>query len=123
MVRLSRGYGALLAPYVDSKGNFGKVYSGIWPGPPAVTLRPGSTPICGEFFRDIDKDTVDFVDNYDGTVKALPSAHHLPKRAGERQSGHRRRHGLQYLRLQSGRGMRHRHCPYPQSQSRPDDHP
>ena len=69
MVRLSRGYGALLTPFVDSKGNFGKVYSRdmAWAAPRYTEAK--LTPICGELFRDIDSDTVDFVDNYDNTMK------------------------------------------------------
>ena len=69
MVRLSRGYGALLTPFVDSKGNFGKVYSRdmAWAAPRYTEAK--LTPICAELFRDIDSDTVDFVDNYDNTMK------------------------------------------------------
>ena len=69
MVRLSRGYGALLHPLVDSKGNFGKVYSRdmAWAAPRYTEAK--LTPICAELFRDIDSDTVDFVDNYDNTMK------------------------------------------------------
>ena len=69
MVRLSRGYGALLHPFVDSKGNFGKVYSRdmAWAASRYTEVR--LDPICGELFRDIDQDTVDFVDNYDGKLK------------------------------------------------------
>ena len=69
MVRLSRGYGALLHPLVDSKGNFGKVYSRdmAWAASRYTEVRLDS--ICQEFFKDIDKDTVDFVDNYDGSMK------------------------------------------------------
>ena len=69
MVRLSRGYGALLHPPVDSKGNFGKVYSRdmAWAAPRYTEAK--LTPICAELFRDIDSDTVDFVDNYDNTMK------------------------------------------------------
>src|SRR5699024_151098 len=69
MVRLSRGYGALLTPFVDSKGNFGKVYSRdmAWAAPRYTEAK--LTAICGELFRDIDSDTVDFVDNYDNTMK------------------------------------------------------
>ena len=68
MVRLSRGYGALLHPLVDSKGNFGKVYSRdmAWAAPRYTEVRLDA--ICGEFFRDIDQDAVDFVPNYDGTI-------------------------------------------------------
>ena len=69
MVRLSRGYGALLTPFVDSKGNFGKAYSRdmAWAAPRYTEAK--LTSICGELFRDIDGDTVDFVDNYDNTMK------------------------------------------------------
>ena len=69
MVRLSRGYGALLHPLVDSKGNFGKVYSRdmAWAASRYTEVR--LDPICAELFRDIDQDTVDFVDNYDGKLK------------------------------------------------------
>ena len=69
LVRLSRGYGALLHPLVDSKGNFGKVYSRdmAWAASRYTEVR--LDPICAELFRDIDQDTVDFVDNYDGKMK------------------------------------------------------
>ena len=69
MVRLSRGYGALLHPLVDSKGNFGKVYSRdmAWAASRYTEARLDN--ICSEFFRDIDQDTVDFADNYDGSMK------------------------------------------------------
>ncbi len=69
MVRLSRGYGALLTPFVDSKGNFGKHYSRdmSWAAPRYTEAK--LTAICQELFRDIDSDTVDFVDNYDNTMK------------------------------------------------------
>ena len=69
MVRLSRGYEALLHPFVDSKGNFGKFYSRdmAWAASRYTEARLDN--ICQELFRDIDKDTVDFVDNYDNTLK------------------------------------------------------
>ena len=69
MVRLSRGYGALLTPFVDSKGNFGKVYSRdmAWAAPRYTEAK--LAPICAELFQDIDSDTVDFVENYDNTMK------------------------------------------------------
>ena len=69
MVRLSRGYGALLAPFVDSKGNFGKCYSRdmSWAAPRYTEAK--LAPICQEIFKDIDSDTVDFVDNYDNSMK------------------------------------------------------
>ena len=68
MVRLSAGYGALLTPFVDSKGNFGKVYSQDAYAASRYTEAKLS-PICAEIFRDIDNDAVDFVDNYDNTMK------------------------------------------------------
>ena len=69
MVRLSRGYEALLHPYVDSKGNFGKFYSRDMACAAARYTEARLDPICQELFRDIEKDTVDFVDNYDNTTK------------------------------------------------------
>lgn len=69
MVRLSRGYGALLTPFVDSKGNFGKVYSRDMAYAAPRYTEAKLAPICSEIFRDIDKDTVEFTDNYDGTMK------------------------------------------------------
>jgi len=69
MVRLSRGYGALLHPLVDSKGNFGKVYSRDMAWAASRYTEARLDPICNELFRDIDQDTVDFVDNYDGSMK------------------------------------------------------
>ena len=69
MVRLSRGYGALLHPFVDSKGNFGKVYSRDMAWAASRDTEVNLDTICGELFRDIDQDTVDFVDNYDGKLK------------------------------------------------------
>ncbi len=69
MVRLSRGYGALLHPLVDSKGNFGKVYSRDMAWAASRYTEARLDPICAELFRDIDQDTVDFVDNYDGSMK------------------------------------------------------
>ena len=69
MVRLSKGYGALLTPFVDSKGNFGKSYSRdmSWAAPRYTEAKLSA--ICGEIFKDIDSDTVDFVDNYDNIRK------------------------------------------------------
>ena len=69
MVRLSKGYGALLTPFVDSKGNFGKSYSRdmSWAAPRYTEAKLSA--ICGEIFKDIHSDTVDFVDNYDNTMK------------------------------------------------------
>ena len=77
MVRLSRGYEALLHPFVDSKGNFGKFYSRDMAWAASRYTEAKLDPICNELFRDIDKDTVDFVDNYDNTMKEptlLPAA-------------------------------------------------
>ena len=78
MVRLSRGYEALLHPYVDSKGNFGKFYSRDMAWAASRYTEAKLDAICNELFRDIDKDTVDFVDNYDNTMKEptlLPSTY------------------------------------------------
>ena len=69
MVRLSRGYEALLHPYVDSKGNFGKFYSRDMAWAASRYTEAKLAPICNELFCDIDKDTVDFADNYDNTMK------------------------------------------------------
>ena len=77
MVRLSAGYQALLMPFVDSKGNFGKVYSRDMSYAASRYTEAKLSAICSEVFRDIDKDTVDFVDNYDGSMKEpslLPTA-------------------------------------------------
>ena len=69
MVRLSKGYGALLHPFVDSKGNFGKVYSRDMAYAASRYTEAKLAPICQELFRDLDQDAVDFVDNYDNTMK------------------------------------------------------
>ncbi len=69
MVRLSRGYEALLHPYIDSKGNFGKFYSRDMAWAASRYTEAKLDPICNELFKDIDRDTVDFVDNYDNTMK------------------------------------------------------
>ncbi|MCR5825304.1 MAG: topoisomerase IV [Oscillospiraceae bacterium] len=69
MVRLSKGYGALLHPFVDSKGNFGKVYSRVMAWAASRYPEAKLAPICAELFRDIDSNTVDFVDNYDNTMQ------------------------------------------------------
>lgn len=65
MVRMAKGCEALLHPYVDSKGNFGKAYSRDMAYAASRYTEAKLAPICAEFFRDIDKDTVDFVPNYD----------------------------------------------------------
>lgn len=69
MVRLSRGYEALLHPYIDSKGNFGKFYSRDMAWAASRYTEARLDDLCKELFSDIDKDTVDFVDNYDNTLK------------------------------------------------------
>ncbi len=69
MVRLSRGNEALLNPFVDSKGNFGKAYSRDMSYAASRYTEAKLEAICNELFRDIDKDTTDFVDNYDSTTK------------------------------------------------------
>lgn len=77
MVRLSRGNESLLHAYVDSKGNFGKAYSRDMAFAASRYTEVKLDPICNELFRDIDKKTVDFVDNYDSTMQEpvlLPAA-------------------------------------------------
>lgn len=77
MVRLARGCEALLHPYVDSKGNFGKAYSRDMAYAASRYTEAKLDAICNEFFRDIDKDTVDFVPNYDNQMMEptlLPSS-------------------------------------------------
>lgn len=69
MVRLARGNEALLHPYVQSKGNFGKAYSKDMAYAASRYTEVKLEPICNELFRDIDKDTVDFVPNYDNTMQ------------------------------------------------------
>jgi len=69
LVRLSKGYGALLTPFIDSKGNFGKVFSRDMAYAASRYTEAKLAPICAEIFRDIDKDTVDFTDNYDSTMQ------------------------------------------------------
>ena len=69
MVRLTRGNEALLTPFVDSKGNFGKVYSRDMAYAAPRYTEAKLDGICAELFRDIDTDAVDFVDNYDGEIK------------------------------------------------------
>ena len=68
MVRLSKGNEALLHPFVDSKGNFGKVYSRDMAYAASRYTEAKLAPICAELFRDLDSDAVDFVDNYDATT-------------------------------------------------------
>ena len=77
MVRLSRGNESLLVPFVDSKGNFGKVYSRDMAYAASRYTEAKLEPICNEIFREIDSETVDFVDNYDNTMPEptlLPTA-------------------------------------------------
>lgn len=78
MVRMTKGNEALLMPFVDSKGNFGKIYSREMKYAASRYTEVKLLPICKEMFRDIDKNTVPFEDNYDGSVKEpvlLPSAY------------------------------------------------
>ena len=69
MVRLAKGNESLLHPFVDSKGNFGKVYSRDMAYAASRYTEAKLSPICAELFRDLDNDAVDFVDNYDSTMK------------------------------------------------------
>lgn len=77
MVRLATGNEALLTPFVESKGNFGKYYSGDLSYAASRYTEAKLSPICAEVFKDIDKDPVDFVDSYDGAMqepRLLPTA-------------------------------------------------
>ena len=77
MVRMARGNEALLVPFIDSKGNFGKVYSRDMAYAASRYTEAKLEPICHEFFREIDEETVDFVPNYDNTMQEptlLPTA-------------------------------------------------
>ena len=77
MVRLSRGNESLLVPFVDSKGNFGKVYSRDMAYAASRYTEAKLEPICAEIFREIDSETVDFAENYDNTMlepTLLPTA-------------------------------------------------
>ena len=69
MVRLATGNEALLTPFVESKGNFGKYYSGDLSYAASRYTEAKLSPICAEIFTDIDKDPVDFMDSYDGAMK------------------------------------------------------
>jgi len=69
LVRLTKGYNAILTPFIDSKGNFGKVFSRDMAYAASRYTEAKLSPICGEIFREIDKETVDFMDNYDSTMK------------------------------------------------------
>ena len=111
MVRMGRGNESLLMPFVDSKGNFGKAYSRDMSCAAARYTEAKLENVCEELFRDIDKETVDFVPNYDGTTTEptlLPVTFH---HSGQQYAGHRRGHGLQHLLVQPGRAVRHHRCP------------
>ncbi|GKT32169.1 topoisomerase IV, partial [Aduncisulcus paluster] len=69
LVRLTRGHDALIHPYIDSKGNFGKTTSRDMAFAASRYTEVKLDKISGELFKDIDKNTVDFVDNYDGQMK------------------------------------------------------
>ena len=101
MVRLSKGYEALAArPLWTPRATSVRSIPGIWPTPPPGIRRRSSPPSARELFRDIDSDTVDFVDNYDNTMKEpalLPTT--FPNILVIRQHRHRRGHGLPVLRL------------------------
>ena len=94
MVRLAKGNETLLHPFVDSKGNFGKVYSRDMAYAAARYTEAKLDPICAEVFQDIDSDTVDMVDNYDATMKEpalLPTT--FPNVLVSANHGYRRGHG------------------------------
>mgnify|MGYP002231790631 CR=1 FL=1 len=110
MVRMGRGNESLLVPFVDSKGNFGKAYSRDMSCAAARYTEAKLEGVCEELFRDIDKETVDFVPNYDSTTTEptlLPVT--FPHHSGQQYAGHRGGHGLQHLFLQSGGAVCHHH--------------
>lgn len=95
MVRLAKGNETLLVPFVDSKGNFGKVYSRDMAYAASRYTEAKLAPICAEIFGDIDKDTVDFVDNYDASMKEPTLlADGLSERSCFGKYGNCRRYGL-----------------------------
>ena len=108
MVRLATGNEALLAPFVESKGNFGKYYSGDLSYAASRYTEAKLSPISAEIFKDIDKDSGrlrrQLRRRHEG---AAPAAHHVPQHPCLGQQGHRRRHGVRHLRLQPQRGL---HC-------------
>ena len=91
MVRLTRGHNALLHPFVDSKGNFGKQYSRDMQFAAPRYTEVKLDKLCEELFRDLDKNTVNFVDNYDGTINS--TANHISQYPGQCQSGNCCRYG------------------------------
>lgn len=99
MVRLSRGYEALLHPYVDSKGNFGKAYSRDMMWAASRYTEAKLDPISAELFKDIDKDTVDFVDNYDSTMKEPTLLRSLSRACSSIITPYSRRHGELHMLL------------------------
>ena len=105
LVRLARGNSALLHPYIDSKGNFGKQYSRDMRYAAAGYTEVKLEKLCDEIFRDVDKNTVDFMDNYDGTMKNLCFCLQLSQVSCQCQSGNRSRYGQQLMQLQPSRGM------------------
>ena len=131
MVRLARGNESLLHPLVDSKGNFGKVYSRFMAYAASRYTEAKLDPICNELFRDIDEDTVDFVDNYDGTMKEptlLPTTFPnilLSPNTGIADDAHLPKpcRILQHLLLQPKGTLRDHHRPDQESRSRYPDHP
>lgn len=82
LVRLTRDNGALLYPFVDSKGNFGMHQSRDMAFAASRYTNVKLDAICEELFRDIDKDTVDFVDNYDGLKRTHTASHCVSQYSG-----------------------------------------
>ena len=110
MVRMGRGNESLLVPFVDSKGNFGKAYSRDMSCAAARYTEAKLESVCEELFRDIDKETVDFVPNYDGTTTEptlLPVTFPTILANNTLASPSV---WLQHLLLQSGRAVQHHHC-------------
>ena len=105
MVRLARGNEALLHPHVQSKGNFGKAYSKDMAYAASRYTEVKLEPICNELFRDIDKDTVDFVRTTTIPCRSRHCFRQHFHRTGQCQCRYCRFHGKQRLPVQSGRSL------------------
>ena len=111
MIRLARGNESLLHPYVESKGNFGKSYSKNMQYAASRYTEAKLAPISAELFRDIDKDTVDFVPNYYKT-QTEPTLLHVKftsvlVNSNIGKAGYSRRYGFKYLFVQLERNLRY----------------
>ena len=124
MVRLAKGNESLLHPFVDSKGNFGKVYSRDMAYAASRYTEAKLAPICAELFRDLDCDAVDFVDNYDNTTRGatlLPTTY--PNVLVSANQGIAVGMASQICGFNLAEGVRHHHRPAEKSRPRHRLHP